>query len=70
MTAEVPIGFVVFQEKFISQLLFPESITQEVLAGVRVPVGGAHLLPSQVVPEIQLAVRVLVARIEPLREPG
>ena len=42
VTAEVPIGFVVFQEKFMVQLLLSESITQEVEAGVRVPdiIGG------------------------------
>lgn len=37
LTTEVPIGFVVVQEKFILQVLSPNEITQEEDAGVRVP---------------------------------
>ena len=37
VTAEMPIGLIVFQEKFMLQLLAPKAIRQDEEAGVRVP---------------------------------
>lgn len=68
VTEEVAIGFVVVQEKFISQAPCPEAMTQEAVSGIRVPdiVVEEHELPFQAVPETQEALMLEEAKTEPL----
>ena len=56
VTAEVPTGFVVVQDKVFVQLFCPEAMVQEEDEGVRVPdiMFAAHMLPFQLYPLRQL----------------
>jgi hypothetical protein len=59
VTADVPTGLLVFHESVTLHELAPEAIVHEGDVGVSVPDGGTRqMLPSQVVPAVQLALAV------------